>query len=287
MNSYTRLIPGFWAPTDASWGVENRTCALRVIPGSEKSQRVEYRVAAADINPYIALAAAIGSGLWGIENRIEPDAPVQGNSYDMSFPEKRQLPRTLMEAAQRLKASKAARGAVRRRFRRPLCRDPRMGGARVPQGHHRLGDGALLRDHLEGWQTARRLADSLGLERENAMTDIICISPIDGKRAGRRAGWRREAEIEGALARARARRSANGARVPIKERSEQVLAFLEAMLAMNQEVVPELAQQMGRPVRYRRRVPRLRGARALHGRASPRRALRRSSPTTNGRASAA
>lgn len=109
VNSYTRLIPGFWAPTDASWGVENRTCALRVIPGSEKSQRVEYRVAAADINPYIALAAAIGSGLWGIENKIEPDAPVQGSAYDKKFPKVRQLPRSLMEAAGRLKASKAAR----------------------------------------------------------------------------------------------------------------------------------------------------------------------------------
>jgi glutamine synthetase len=51
VNSYTRLIPGFWAPTSATWGVENRTCALRVIGGSEKSQRVEYRVAAADITP--------------------------------------------------------------------------------------------------------------------------------------------------------------------------------------------------------------------------------------------
>ena len=109
VNSYTRLIPGFWAPTDASWGVENRTCALRVIPGSERSQRVEYRVAAADINPYIALSAAIGSGLWGIENKIEPDAPVEGSSYDKKFPKARQLPRSLMEAAGRLKASKPAR----------------------------------------------------------------------------------------------------------------------------------------------------------------------------------
>jgi glutamine synthetase len=109
VNSYTRLIPGFWAPTDASWGIENRTCALRVIPGSEKSQRVEYRVAAADINPYVALSAAIGSGIWGIENRIEPDAPVEGSSYDRKFPSDRQLPRSLMEAAGRLKGSKAAR----------------------------------------------------------------------------------------------------------------------------------------------------------------------------------
>jgi glutamine synthetase len=72
VNSYTRLIPGFWAPTTATWGIDNRTCALRAIPGSPKSQRVEYRIAAADINPYLALAAAIGSGLWGIEHGIEP-----------------------------------------------------------------------------------------------------------------------------------------------------------------------------------------------------------------------
>ena len=109
VNSYTRLIPGFWAPTDATWGVENRTCALRVIPGSAKSQRVEYRIAAADINPHIALAAAIGSGLWGIENKIEPDAPIMGSAYDAKLPPERALPRTLGEAASRLRASGAAR----------------------------------------------------------------------------------------------------------------------------------------------------------------------------------
>ncbi|WP_439815178.1 glutamine synthetase family protein [Zavarzinia sp. CC-PAN008] len=109
VNSYTRLIPGFWAPTDATWGIENRTCALRAIPGSPKSQRVEYRVAAADINPYLALAAAIGSGLWGIENMVEPDAPIQGNAYALQHAEKRQLPRSLGEASGRLKGSTAAR----------------------------------------------------------------------------------------------------------------------------------------------------------------------------------
>jgi glutamine synthetase len=109
VNSYTRLIPGFWAPTDSTVGVENRTCALRVIPGSAKSQRVEYRVAAADANPYIILAAALGSGLWGIENRIEPEPLIEGNAYDHKFPEHLALPRTLWEAAQRLKQSKMAR----------------------------------------------------------------------------------------------------------------------------------------------------------------------------------
>jgi glutamine synthetase len=109
VNSYTRLIPGHWAPTAATWGYENRTCALRVIGGSAQSQRVECRIAAADINPYIALAAAIGSGLWGMENRIEPDKPIEGNAYEVATEEARALPSTLWEAAQRLKASAAAR----------------------------------------------------------------------------------------------------------------------------------------------------------------------------------
>ncbi|HVO00515.1 MAG TPA: hypothetical protein VMT49_10785, partial [Steroidobacteraceae bacterium] len=108
VNSYSRLVPGFWAPTSATWGVENRTCALRVIQGGPKSQRVEYRISAADINPYLAIAVAIGSGLWGIEHRIEPDEPMVGTAYDRKLPAKRQLPRTLSEAAGRLARSKAA-----------------------------------------------------------------------------------------------------------------------------------------------------------------------------------
>jgi glutamine synthetase len=109
VNSYSRLVPGYWAPTSATWGVENRTTALRVIRGGPSSQRVEYRIAAADINPYIALAAAIGSGLWGMENRIEPDSPVVGNAYAREHAPERRLPATLYEAAERLLASEAAR----------------------------------------------------------------------------------------------------------------------------------------------------------------------------------
>lgn len=109
INSYTRLIPGFWAPTVSTWGVENRTCALRVIPGSPKSQRVEFRVAAADANPYLALAAALAAGLAGIEQELEPGLPVVGNAYEQQFPERLALPTTLWEAAQRLKGSRAAR----------------------------------------------------------------------------------------------------------------------------------------------------------------------------------
>ena len=86
-----------------------RTCALRAIGGGAKSQRVEIRVAAADANPYLALATAIGSGLWGLEQSLEPTAPVRGNAYDQSHPKRLSLPRGLGEAAERLQRSKAAR----------------------------------------------------------------------------------------------------------------------------------------------------------------------------------
>ncbi len=108
-NSYTRLVPGFWAPTAATWGIDNRTCALRAIPGNPASQRVEYRIAAADINPYLALAAALGSGLWGIEQRCEPGPPTVGNAYQANTDARSELPGTLAEAAARLRQSTAAR----------------------------------------------------------------------------------------------------------------------------------------------------------------------------------
>ena len=109
INSYRRLIPGFWAPTDATWGVENRTAALRVIPGSDKSQRQEYRLGAADANPYLALAVALGSGIYGIEQGWQPGDAVDGNAYALEHPPQLALPRTLWDAAQRLKQSAAAR----------------------------------------------------------------------------------------------------------------------------------------------------------------------------------
>lgn len=109
INSYRRLIPGFWAPTEASVGIDNRTCAIRIIPGSEKSQRMEYRIAAADANPYIILAAVIASGLWGIENKAEIESMVTGSAYEQTFPEHLKLSATLWDAAQKLKTSKMAR----------------------------------------------------------------------------------------------------------------------------------------------------------------------------------
>lgn len=110
VNAYTRLIPGFWAPTTASWGIENRTCALRVVPAHPAAHRVEYRIAAADANPYLALAAALASGLYGIERKLELQTSVTGSAYDeANGASGRRLPATLWDAAQRLKASNEAR----------------------------------------------------------------------------------------------------------------------------------------------------------------------------------
>jgi len=108
VNSYKRLVEGAWAPTRANWGVDNRTTALRVIPGGAKATRVETRVGGSDANPYLALAAAIGSGLWGIEQKLKLDAAaVTGSGYaDATAPA---LPRNLAEATERFQSSAVAR----------------------------------------------------------------------------------------------------------------------------------------------------------------------------------
>ena len=96
INSYTRMIKGFWAPTHSNWGMDNRTCAIRVIPGSSKSHRLEYRISAADGNPYLAVAASIACGLYGIEHKLELPPGVVGNAYDLkTSPENANLPETL------------------------------------------------------------------------------------------------------------------------------------------------------------------------------------------------
>ena len=109
INSYSRMVPGMWAPLDATWGVENRTTALRVIPGSAKSQRLEYRLGSADANPYLALSAALASGLYGVEQTLEPLPRVVGNAYEQKHDKSLSLPQTLSAAADRLKTSAAAK----------------------------------------------------------------------------------------------------------------------------------------------------------------------------------
>jgi glutamine synthetase len=109
INSYTRIVPGLWAPVNNSWGVDNRTVSIRAILGSPESQRVEYRLGSADGNPYLSMAAALASGLWGIENKIIPTDPVLGNGYSEVNTNLKNLPKTLQEATSALKTSDAAK----------------------------------------------------------------------------------------------------------------------------------------------------------------------------------
>jgi len=108
VNSYKRLVDGFWAPTHLNWGIDNRTVACRVIPGSAASTRLETRVPGSDVNPYLAVAACLGAGLWGIEQGLTLDTPATiGSGYGVDGVER--LPRTLQAATERLAGSKAAR----------------------------------------------------------------------------------------------------------------------------------------------------------------------------------
>ncbi|WDE05764.1 glutamine synthetase [Thalassomonas viridans] len=109
INAYSRVIPGYWAPTHATWGCENRTTALRLIPGSEKSQRVEFRLGSADANPYLALAAALAAGLYGITEKLAPGEMTTGNAYQQELPPALKLPDNLGDASRRFGGSQVAR----------------------------------------------------------------------------------------------------------------------------------------------------------------------------------
>jgi glutamine synthetase len=107
INSYKRLVEGAWAPTTVTWGIDNRTVALRVLSGSNKSCRLESRVIGSDANPYLAMAACLGSGLYGIKNKLSLDQPeTKGNGYrDYTHGT---LPHNLYEATQKMKQSGVA-----------------------------------------------------------------------------------------------------------------------------------------------------------------------------------
>ncbi len=116
INSYKRYVPGLWAPLNASWGIENRTCGARVILGpSEQATRIEFRQTASDINPYVAMAACLGSGLVGIAEKIEPPAMASGDATVGGDPSLA-LPLTLEAAIDRLRESKAAKKALGEAF---------------------------------------------------------------------------------------------------------------------------------------------------------------------------
>jgi len=107
INSYKRLVEGAWAPTTVTWSVDNRTTALRVLNRNEGYTRVEHRVSGSDTNPYLAIAAALASGLYGIRHQLSLDIPASvGNGY--ADKQHGVLPANLHEATQAMANSPIA-----------------------------------------------------------------------------------------------------------------------------------------------------------------------------------
>ncbi len=107
VNSYKRLVEGAWAPTTLTWGIDNRTTALRALPGSLTATRLETRVVGSDSNPYLAMAACLAAGLYGIKNKMKLKTPVTvGNGY--ADVQHGTLPKNLWEATQNMKQSPIA-----------------------------------------------------------------------------------------------------------------------------------------------------------------------------------
>ncbi|HEU5145311.1 MAG TPA: glutamine synthetase family protein [Chryseosolibacter sp.] len=108
VNSYKRLVEGAWAPTTLTWGIDNRTVALRVLCSQGKSSRLETRVIGSDANPYLAMSAALASGLYGVKQKMKlMQPPTKGNGYrEFGYGV---LPSNLFEATQFMKKSDIAR----------------------------------------------------------------------------------------------------------------------------------------------------------------------------------
>jgi glutamine synthetase len=114
VNAFRRLQPGTFTSATASWGVDNRTAAIRAITGSAKGARLEHRRAGADVNPYLAIAAMLAGGLHGIAEKLEAPAPAASDAYaDSRFPA---LPSTLADAIAALRNSRLAPGLLGREF---------------------------------------------------------------------------------------------------------------------------------------------------------------------------
>ena len=120
INSYKRLVEGAWAPTTLTWGMDNRTTAIRALPGSEKATRIEFRVTGSDMNPYLAMAAALASGLYGIEKGLKLETPMTtGNGYtDKS---NGSLPSDLQEATNLMRKSEIANELLGESFVKHFC----------------------------------------------------------------------------------------------------------------------------------------------------------------------
>jgi glutamine synthetase len=113
VNSYQRLCHPYASPNNACWSEDNRAAGLRIPASAPVARRVENRLPGADANPYLALAASLAAGLYGIEQQLQPSAPIQG---EFSVPDELALPCTMHAAIERLKRSKLAQELFGKEF---------------------------------------------------------------------------------------------------------------------------------------------------------------------------
>jgi len=116
VNAYRRMSPGNWAPRTATWAVDNYAAAVRVVPGGPETCRIEFRIPGADTHPHLALAYALGAGLWGLETGASLPTPIVGGGPDDTPADAPGLPHDLYEATERLAASDKARAIWGERF---------------------------------------------------------------------------------------------------------------------------------------------------------------------------
>ncbi len=115
INSYKRLVEGAWAPTTLTWGIDNRTVALRALPTGPKSTRLETRVVGADVNPYLAMAACLAAGIYGINNQMKlQHQPITGNGY--VHKSDGVLPYTLLDATNKMCSNELAENLFGKEF---------------------------------------------------------------------------------------------------------------------------------------------------------------------------
>jgi glutamine synthetase len=139
VNSYRRFVPDSWAPTAVVWGEDNRTCGFRVV-GAGPGRRVENRIPGADVNPYLALAASIAGGLWGIDHELELGPAFGGNAYRSN--DVPRIPSNLAESIDGLASSEVAAEAF------------------GPEVHHHL-----LNTARQEWASANRAVTDWELAR--------------------------------------------------------------------------------------------------------------------------
>jgi glutamine synthetase len=112
VNSYRRLRPRFDAPINVQWGIDNRSCGLRVPVSNASGRRIENRLAGADANPYLAIAASLLCGYLGVTERLKPTNQIEGSAYRMAHT----LPKTAHEALSKFLACKPVKGLLGDRF---------------------------------------------------------------------------------------------------------------------------------------------------------------------------